>query len=311
MKEQVSVNWIDDVAAMAVADRLGLKHTTMLVSVDEIDRKKSAENRARDTPLDRDRLDGLKHSMEEEIPVPKIFIRVGSQSIVIAGGNHRFNSLPAGVVRIPVHAVECTDVEFEVFCSALNTVVGSGLTASQRMSKAVDAVERLGLTRVHAASIYGLHVKSVEGAIRKRKAETRIAALAPGAKGRMLATHCVKMGELAANDNVLKAAADFVGKSKCSTNDFADLVAEAKTKTTEADQVAVFEAATAPYNKGKAVEIPRIFKKKFLKALSNLESFTEKRSWQQLEFQANEISAVKERLADLQAYLSYLCKANG
>ena len=147
--------------------------------------------------------------------------------------------------------------------------------------------------------------------LRKARTELKLAVLAPHAVGKMTQTHCVKLGDLANNDNVLKAAAEFVLKASPSSAQFMELAGEAKSKSTEADQVAVFRTAMEPYEKGKSITIPRNVKKKFLVALASFEHLMERRSWQALEIQQNETDAIKLRLKDLQSYLNFLCKENG
>lgn len=296
---------------MKIADRMGLSHTVIEISVADIDRGKSSENRARDIPLDDTRLEGITHSYMVGIPMPMIFVRVASRSIIIAGGNHRFNGLPRGIEKIKVHAIECTDAEFELLCRALNTTVGVGMSRGERVRAAVDAVRRLGLTRTEARAIYGLSKGEIENAVKKSVVEQRIVNLVPAAKGKLLHSHCVRLGELAHNDNVLKAAAAYVIKSKCGTVEFARVVSLAKVETTEAKQVAIFESASGPYAKGKAVSVPRRIRTKFLTALTNIEIVLEKKSWQALEMEAADIPAVKAKLVRVIDSLNSLCKENG
>jgi hypothetical protein len=311
MSNSVKIDWIEDVQAMKVADRLGIQHTVMEIAVSQIDRRKSAENRARDIPLDEERIEGITHSYRAGIPMPMIFVRIVGRSIVIAGGNHRFNGLPPGVETIAAHAMECTDSEFELLCRALNTIVGVGMSHKEKVRAAVDAVRRLSLSQKHVCEIYGLSKGVLSNAVNRASVEERIVHLVPAAKGKVLQTHCVRLGELSHNDNVLKAAATFVAKAKCSTEEFSDLATAAKAKTTEAEQVEVFTAAADRYAKGKVVSVPRHNKRKFLTALSHIESVLEKKSWSALEIESSEVLAIKARIAKARNYLDCLLKANG
>jgi hypothetical protein len=243
--------------------------------------------------------------------MPMIFVRIIGQSIVIAGGNHRFNGLPPGVETITVHAMECTNAEFELLCRVLNTTVGIGMSQKEKVRAAVDAVRRLDLSQKHVCEIYGLTKGVLAGAISRAGVEERIVHLVPAAKGKVLQTHCIRLGELAHNDNVLKAAATFVAKTKCNTDEFSDLATGAKGKTTEAVQVEVFTAAAERYTKGKIVSIPRHNKRKFLTALSHIESVLDKKSWLALEIEPNETLAIKTRIVKARNYLDCLLKANG
>lgn len=308
---QPLINWIEDQPAMAIADKLGLLHVVIDMEVNEIDRGRSSENRARDIPLNEGRLDGIRHSYATSIPMPMIFVRVTSQHNVIAGGNHRFNSLPDYVTQIKVHAVECTDAEFEIFCRALNTVVGEGMTHQERIRSSVDAVLRLGLTRVAAREIYGLSKAEVDNAVKREVAKQRILSLVPSAGGKLLNSHLLKLSELGNNDNVLKAATTLLVKSNMSGHQFADIVSQAKAKTTESEQIAVFASATSAYQKGKTISVPKLARKNFVTALTKIETLMDKKTWQALEIDAMDIPSIKKRVEQIEDYLNCLCRANG
>lgn len=305
------VNWVDDIAAMAIADGMGLQHEKAVIEIQHIDIGKSYENRAREIPLDESRLEGIAHAMREGIPIPKIFVRRCGLKYVIAGGNHRFNSLPETVRVLEVHVVECTDAEFETLCRALNTVVGVGLSKNERIRCAVDAVERLGMSRKDAARLYGLTVIAVETAAKKAAVEKRIEAITGKRKSSMTQTHICKLGDLANNDNILRAVTEFVDKSKATSDELAQLATLARKQTTEADQVEIFRRATEPYKTPKKVTIPRKHKKRFLTALKQIEIVLEKKTWQELEIEPVEAESLRERVKKVKDCLHFLCKASG
>jgi len=307
----MTINWVDDLAAMAIADSLGIAHVTQTISVDDIDRKRSAENRARDIPLDESRRDGIRHSMDAGVPIPKIFVRQVGNKFVIAGGNHRFSGVTDATKSIPVHAVACTDAEFELLCRALNTVVGVGMTQSERVRAAVDAIERLGLTQKDASGIYGVALSTVSAAYRKTVAERRAKAILPNAKCTMKQSHFNTLGELIHNDNVLKAAAVFVDKAKADSKTLGEIASIAKTKKTEAEQVDVFAQATEPYHKGKKVSVPRRIRQSLLRTLDQIEKLEGKSTWQSLELDPIEVESVRRRIAKAASILNCLCKVNG
>lgn len=312
MSKELKINWVEDVAAMAVANRLGLKYTTMTISPIDINRGKSSENRARDVPLNEPRLAGIFHSMECNIPIPMVFVRVTAGDVVVAGGNHRFNAIPTGSVKsMPVHATECTDKEFEVLCRALNTVVGDGMTNAERLRAAVHAVEKVGMSQKEACDIYGIAKGALVSAVRRSSTERRLKVLAPIAAEKLTPTHLVKLGDLGNNDNVLKAAAMLVARHRISHEDFQESVSKARGMTTEADQVAVFEQAGKTIANGKAVSIPRKTKKKFATALSGIESLAEKTTWEALEIDKSEVPNFVLRMKKLKNYVDCLLKDDG
>jgi len=307
----MTINWIDDQAAMAIADGLGLVHSTQIVAVADIDRKLSAQNRAREIPLDESRREAIAHAYSIGIPMPKIFLRATGSKLVIAGGNHRFSGLPSDTKSLPVHVVKCTDAEFETLCRALNTVVGVGMTQRERINASVHAVINLGMSRKVASKIYGASETGIQQAVRKAKADVRIASLVPNTKNRFTQTHLVKIGDLAHNDNVLRAAVAFVDKTKADTATIADLAAIAKQKTTEAEQVAVFTEAAMVASKSKNAVVPKRVRQSLLKSLSLIESLEGKKTWESLELDPIEIQSVLQRIQKAAGILNCLCKVNG
>lgn len=307
----MAINWIDDQAAMAIADGLGLTHSTQIVAVADIDRKLSAQNRAREIPLDESRREAIAHAYDIGIPMPKIFLRATGPKLVIAGGNHRFSGLPSDTKSLPVHVVTCTDAEFEILCRALNTVVGVGMTRRDRINASVHAVIHLGMSRKMASKIYGASETGVQQAVRKAKADLRIASLVPDTKNRFTQTHLINIGDLANNDNVLRAAVTFVDKTKADTATIADLATQARKKNTEAEQVAVFAEAAAVAARSKNAVVPKKVRQSLLKSLSLIESLEGKKTWEALELDAIEVQSVSQRIRKAVGILNCLCKANG
>ena len=167
-------NWIDDVAGIAALEELGIRVYDAVIPVTSINRKASAENRARKHSLDESRIEGIVSARKRNIPIPKIVVRKSPTfGNVIAGGNHRFASLN-GESSIPVHMIECTDAEFEIACKILNTVVGVGISKDERIAAAMDAHERLGVARKVACSMYGVSEGTLQDAIVKRNFTQRL-----------------------------------------------------------------------------------------------------------------------------------------
>jgi len=308
----MSINWVNDSAAVAIAASLGITAHEIEIKVSNIDRKLSAENRAREVPLDEGRLDGIRHSISLGIPIPKVVVRLlpDGETCVIAGGNHRFNSIADSVSIIPVHCAQCTDAEFEVLCRALNTVVGVGMTQSERVKAAVDAVERIGFTRKEAGKIYGVHETTLSYTIKKLIAERKVMAILPHAKNKMTTIHFQRLGDLGMNDNILKACAVFVDKSKADGARVQELAVIARTKATEAEQVNVFSSATAPYFLGKKIQVPRRKRSSFLSSIQTINKIASKKTWQSIEMDSQDIESVRQSIVTTIHILNCLCKAS-
>lgn len=308
----MNVNWIDDTAGVAVVTAKGITVSDIDISVAEIDKKASAENRARPIPLDKERLDGIRHSYKAGIPIPKIFVRKKGHRYIVAGGNHRLNSLPTEVRRISVHCMECTDAEFERICRQLNTVVGEGMTKQQRIEAAIDAVERLGDTIKTAADDYGVDPTTLKLAIRHAKTLARLEIISP--KGRLYFTraHAKALGELANNNNVLRAAAAYASEVKPKACELNEVARIARKQETEASQIKVFEDAIDAALAIKNRTIPRHKRKALLAGLSQLEKAMQKgATWESVELAKEEIPAVKSRVESIRDFFNCLLKGNG
>lgn len=306
----MNVNWVNDEAAIAVLKEIGIDVFDTVIDVTNIDRQASKENRARDIALDHERVEGLMNSMARGVPIPKIVVRKTSKSLVIAGGNHRFAGIN-GAKTIPVHVIECTDEEFEIVCGLLNTVVGMGITKSERVKKAVDCVVRLGLARQTAANTWGVSVEAVKDGVRMHELSRRFSSLPAKVKDRVTVAHIKALGDLTKNDNVLRAAFAYAAESKATAKEVGDLARIARQETTEAGQVAVFEKHAKQARKDMCKVLPRKVKKSFLQACTTLENMKEKNTWQSLQFQAEEIESAKKTLLEIVNMFSCLLKADG
>lgn len=304
------VNWVRDDAAVVVLSDIGLPVVDEVVNVNMIDLRKSRENRARKNPLDDTRLDGIKNAIRKGVPIPQIVLRRLNSGYVIAGGNHRFASIN-GARSVPAHVIECSDLEFETVCRLLNTVVGEGMTRDERIESAADAVMRLGLSQVEAATLYGVSPSTVGQAVSAEKAKARMASLPASVRKKVKSSHIRKLGDIANNDNVLRSAMLFIADTKASTADVAEVSKIAKTKTTEAEQVAVFEdAARLRANEKRRVYV-RPIRKAFLASVGSLQQLRGKQAWSELQIETAEIEIVKKQVKDVITMLQRLCRADG
>ena len=309
--KKMLVNWVDDEAAYVVLNDMGILSGRCDIKVAEINRKLSGENRARKVPLDESRVEGIKAAIGKGVPIPKITVRrTGSNEYVIVGGNHRFASIN-GEVLLPVHVIECSDSEFEVAVRVLNTVVGIGITKDERIESAVDAVQRLGMSQTAAASAYGISISSVSRAVMEKTIERRVYAVAPKLAKKVKKTHLKLIGELVNNDNILRAACAMVAETGVSTKEFAEVVNLAKSKSTEAAQVAVFESEFKMRSGQDEKTVPRRARSRFLSALTSIRGFSGNTTWSSLEIEPSEIVLLKTQVAEALRILNCLSKASG
>ncbi len=306
----MNVNWISDDAAIAVLNEIGIDVFDAEINVSSIDKKASKENRARDVPLDDERIEGFQSSMIRGVPIPKIVVRQTPRGMVIAGGNHRFASIN-GTKTLPAHVIECTDEEFEVACTLLNTVVGVGVSKPERIKKAVDWVTRIGMSHDAAAKRLGISVCSVRDACKMHEISKRFPAMPSKAKDRVTMSHIKALGDLAKNDNVLRAAYASICESNATSRDVADLTKTARQQTTEAGQVAVFENHAREARKDSARVVPRKTKKAFTQACTTILNMKDKQTWQSLQFEKDEIESSKKTLLHVMNILRCLLKADG
>lgn len=308
----MNVVWIDDEAAKVVLQEIGIEAFESDILVTEIDRKASRENRARDIPLDESRIEGIQNAAEKGVPFPKIVVRKKGNTYVICGGNHRFAALEKYHVKkpMPVHMMQCTDAEFEIACRVLNTVVGSGIAKEERIKFAMDAHERLSIPMKAACAMYGVSVEALKRALSNASAHRRLLALSPKSKNRVSMTHITKLGELAKNDNVLRAAAVAIAEKKLTAAVVGELASIARLQPTEAMQVAVFERETARHDDTKSA-VPRKIRAKFVAALNSIQSLKDKKTWESVEIKKSEIQTFKDQIRDVQNILNCLCKDDG
>jgi hypothetical protein len=305
------IKWVDDEAAIVVLGDMGMAVEDRTILVRDVNKKASRENRARDLPLDETRVGGIKNAIEKGVPMPKIVMREVGGQYVIAGGNHRFASVN-GVQELPVHVLaDCSDVEFEVACRILNTVVGEGMTQQQRVSSAVDAVERLGFSRKDACELYGVTEDSVKHGIASVAAQRRLASMPPRVRNALKKTHITRLGELANNENILRAAANLVAETKISADELGEIAKVVRGKTTEAAQVLVFEDRMKMGQSQSTRKVPRKTRQKLLSALTTIQQLKGKKTWASVEVTKDEVEIFRQNAKDVISILSCLLKVDG
>lgn len=308
----MKANWVVDFGAEFTLRKLGIEFNRLTAKVMLIDRKASAENRAREMPLDTERVQLIKAAMDVGTPMPSIVLRQRRDGrYVIAGGNHRFNAaLALEDAELVAYVITCTDVEFETLCKQLNIVEGIGASLKERLAWAAKDVLREGITQVAAAERYNVHQKAVSNSLRLLKAQNRLDSI--GGRGSMLKqAHVVAMGDLINNDNVLNAAIQFVSQGATKT-EIAEVAQRARSYGTELEQVQCFTEAAAVKAELAKKPVKRTKRSYFLAWVTTGEKITCKaKSLDELEILESEIPTVKERIQALIKCLNCLCKASG
>lgn len=313
MVSVISINWVNDDAGVAVlASELNIHASNMVIPVKAINKKLSAQNRARKDPLNLERVEAIACSFEKQIPMPKIFVRkLSKEEYVIISGNHRFNALPSGVMSIPVHVIECTDAELEIALVLCNSCVGEGLTKSYRIERAVDAYQRLGMGQKQAAKAYDVTVQAIQEAVKHKAVLAKLHSMPQRMQAAMTYSHIKAIGELAKNDNVLRAACVAVANSKTTVKEITELAKEARAQVTEGAQVEVFTKYTRLNGTEVDKPVPRKIKNSFTKACQSIKALKDNKTWQSLEFSADQVSEAKSLAMEVIVILNCLCQVDG
>jgi len=305
-------NWVRDPAAESIMDELSIPFEKGEISKTEINKRLSSQNQARQTALDEERVESIKFSVKKNQPLPMIVVRkmVNGEGVIV-GGNHRFAATEEDVGLIPCYLAKCTDAEFETLCRVLNTVVGQGVTNKERVSFAIDAIERLGMSQSIAAELYQIPVKAVQNRLMAEKAARVLADMPKRQRDAMTQTHVIRLGRHnRQNINIVRAAAGFVATSGVSaaSAEYRDLCTRAGNCKTEAESVRVFESAI-PATSQKPV--PRNKRKKFISALTAIGSLVKCKSFQDLEISDDEIAEIEKQCKNTTRFLNSLIKESG
>jgi hypothetical protein len=214
-------------------------------------------------------------------------------------------------MSIAVHMFECTDAEFEVAVVLLNGYVGRGLTKSYRIERAVDACVRLSLGQKQSAKLFGVKIEEIKDAIKYNNVMARLHSLPKKAQESMTFSHVKALGELAKNDNVLRAACTAVADTKMNTRDLFELTKQAREETTESGQAGVFNKFAKLNEVDGSRPVQRKIRNNFTKACQSIKAFKENKTWQSLEFNADQVPEAKALAVEVISILSSLCQADG
>jgi ParB-like chromosome segregation protein Spo0J len=308
----MKVTWTLDFGAQFTLGKLGIAYTMITVRISLIDRRASAENRARETPLDKEKVQLIVNAVKAGAPLPSIVLRERKDGrFVVAGGNHRFNAAVAlEEGSVTAYVIKCTDAEFETLCKQLNTTEGDGAKASERCKWAAQDILRENITQADAAERYGLSVKQVAHSVRLLRAQNRLDAMATAGGAKLTSTHINVLGDLAHNDNVLQAAAELIADGAIA-KDVQEVARRARIKNTEAEQVAEFAAALDLRRELASKPVKRTKRTTFLAWISNGEKLCKATELSELEILESETQSVKDRLQAVSNCLQCLCKGNG
>lgn len=282
LEQNVAVCWVDDDAGLYVVEKkVGLNSTEEVISIGSIDRSLSSQNRARDIPLDKERSSLIAASMLAGIPIPKIFVRKilvkGKTKYVIAGGNHReyaYTSINKISDDIPVHCVTCTDIEFEILCSLLNTVVGDGMQKAERVAKASDAVERLGWTQQEAANAYMIDSNDLSKHLRVLRFTRK-----HGIKSSVPKSHVLSISQSQQkSDPISKAWADVLNSCKMTSKEVADLSKKVDESSSEDEAIQIIQTESMIRKKVAKSPLPKPERRRFLSLLAQFEQFFDNHS---------------------------------
>lgn len=314
-KTSTSVNWIDDIPGMSVIDSLGLACTTMTVEIRAIDKKESAQNRARDTPLDRERAHGIARAIGQNIPIPRLVFRkrkIGAKvSYVVAGGNHRLHAINDVICKddvVEAHVVDCSNEEFELLCRLLNTVVGEGASKSVRIIQATDAVDRLGFPISKAADMYHISRNDLKKSIQSRDIRTKFELT--GKKVSPSQINSIGM-RCIDNDNVMKAMLPVIAKHSLTQAQIRDMSKRCEEQKTEQDMILAVLSYDEEIEKTKERPTPRPRRANFLRLLGGIETSmigasSSKTLLEYLQFSDEESEEVRQRCKKLANILSCL-----
>lgn len=239
----MKVNWVVDFGAEFKLRKLGIEFKKQTIRAALVDRKASAENRAREERLDRERVTQIKAAIAVGSPIPAIVVRVRDDGrYVIAGGNHRFHGVTESDEKeLVAYVVKCVDVEFDTLCKQLNTLEGKGATEKERVQWAAEDFFRENITQTAAADRYHVSQANVSKAIRLLRAQRQLSRNGSSSLN-MTQAHVLVLGDMVTNDNILSAAAELVAVG-LTAKELKDVAHLAKGLGTEAEQVNVFREA--------------------------------------------------------------------
>lgn len=272
------MQWVRDIQAETVMKRLAMPWNVVEVDQGAIDVKASRKNWARLEAIDREHAAAISDSINRGDAIPMIVLRAKSYGQhVIAGGNHRDQACRmAGVTSRRAYVVTCDDVAFLELCRLLNSVVGKGSTAEDRLRHACDAVEAKAMTQADAMKEYCVKQRSLKAELMSRRADRRLRAVMSGRKVSL--PKCIKEAMASVHaDKVLEEAVDFaVSRGRIHATDVAHAIRQAVELLSEGDQIAFLAAERKRLQAEFATPIRSEKRRQFLRCLSELEKLLSK-----------------------------------
>lgn len=305
---EMKVNWVVDFGAEFTLRKLGIEFKKpQPIKASLVDRKASAENRAREERLDKARVAQIKNAIGTGAPMPALVVRAREDGrYVIAGGNHRFHgAMEADEKEVMAYVIKCVDVEFNTLCKQLNTLEGVGATEKERIKWAAEDFFRENLTQTAAAKRYDVDQSSVSKAVRLMRVETQLAKTGK-LSVTMTQAHVLALGEMVSNDNILNAAAELVA-SGVTAKELKEIAHSAKFCGTEAEQVKKFTDANIVKQELMSKPVKRKIRSEFLAWLNKGESLLcRATSLNNLEILESERAAVESQIRSMVNYLNCL-----
>ncbi len=223
----------------------GIDYIEIDVELDRINQTDIMAAQSRIDGLDPDQVRIYAECMKNGDVFPEIVVQANKQGrYQVLSGNHRVRAAQnIGRTHLPALLVAPTDAQRDMIVAGANNRHGKPITMDDRKLQACRKVEVYGWTYGDAAKAFGLTEAIVKNAIAARKARARWDEVMPEGplKKRVPSDNrLMYIGRLHSDDAFL-ACAEII--EKLTSDDLADLCAEANRKRKESDAVAVFTAA--------------------------------------------------------------------
>lgn len=303
--------WREHEAAHAVLGKLGMTWEYRTIPASEFDVAQSRKNRARlDAPVCKETVANYAEAMRCGDVFPAIVCRHINGRYVIAGGNHRH----AAAIAVNPHnkffscVIECTDIEFDLICRALNSVEGRGLDSEERVLHAVEMIRRYGITVSRAAK----EMRVSEHVVTSRLATiaVRDAASSHGLEPSVIPASAAKrMKAISENPVVFVPMVKALESVKASTADVESLATRINQTASESDKLAVIERwkveQSSTCGKRKGVSLNK--KKGILQCVSRIESiFRSCPTCTQTQMTEDELLDVSRRISLIVQHITHL-----
>lgn len=224
-------------------DDCGLDYIEKTVALADIDIDQSiAFMQVRDEAINPTTVQRYAQDLVAGDEFPPIVVHQNGQSrMLVDDGNHRVR---AAVIanRDSVNALVLTDpttAQLKEFRRRANAIHGAGLSESERLRLAVDAIIRDGVTFETAARSTKADLNRIKAAVQTKRADDRIRSVVP--KASKLPQKSRERLDDIKSDEVLKVAADAVMLAGAPAKDVSTLVRKVNSKREVSDQKAVIQ----------------------------------------------------------------------